>query len=62
MSEEDKNKGEGLITVEEIADRIQVGTDWVYDAVNVDGLPCIKYNARLWRFHWPSVLAWLQKR
>jgi antitoxin (DNA-binding transcriptional repressor) of toxin-antitoxin stability system len=27
-----------------------------------EGLPCCRMNARLWRFHWPTVLAWSQRR
>jgi len=62
MSEADKDKGEALIDVPELADRIGVGVDWVYGAVKDEGLPCIRFDARLWRFHWPTVLAWLQKK
>jgi hypothetical protein len=28
----------------------------------VDGMPVCRLNQRLWRFHWPTVLSWLQKR
>jgi excisionase family DNA binding protein len=62
VSEDQKTRGEGLLSVSEVADRIGVSEPWVRDAVNFDGMPCIRYNARMWRFHWPTVLAWLQKR
>jgi hypothetical protein len=25
-------------------------------------MPCIRLNSRFWRFHWPTVLAWLQRQ
>jgi predicted DNA-binding transcriptional regulator AlpA len=62
MSETDKDRGEGLLTVPELADRCQASQDWVYDQVNCRKMPCIRINARMWRFHWPTVLAWLQKQ
>ena len=62
MSENDKDKGEALITVSEMADRLQCGNDWVYEKVNDGTLPCIKINARFWRFHWPTVLEALKRR
>jgi excisionase family DNA binding protein len=58
----DKDKGESLLTVPELAERIGTSTDWVYDAVNYHGMPCIRLNSRFWRFHWPTVLAWLQRQ
>ena len=62
VSDEAKVKGEALMEVPEVAERIGVKSNWVRHAVNFDGMPCIRYNERLWRFHWPTVLAWLQKR
>ena len=59
---QDKDRGEALLKVPELAGRIGVSCDWVYDAVNTGGMPCIRLNSRLWRFHWPTVLAWLQRQ
>jgi hypothetical protein len=61
-TETDKNRGDALLKVPDLAARIGVSSDWVYDAVNFDGMPCCRLNARFWRFHWPTVLDWLQKR
>jgi len=62
MSEQDKTAGMGMLTVPEMADRLQWSVDKVRDLVNVDGMPCCALNPRMWRFHWPTVLTWLQKR
>ena len=62
MSEQDKTLGFGMLTVAEMADRLDCSTDKVRDLVNIDGMPCSRLNPRMWRFHWPTVLAWLQKR
>jgi predicted DNA-binding transcriptional regulator AlpA len=59
---QDKDKGEALLAVPELAERIGVQPGWVYHAVKFEGMPCIRLNSRFWRFHWPTVLAWLQKR
>lgn len=53
---------EKLLTVEELADRLQYSPDWVRLQVKVGRLPVIKFNRRAWRFHWETVLAALQKR
>jgi excisionase family DNA binding protein len=58
----ENDKGEKLISVAELADRLGFGVDWVYDHVHDGTLPCIKIKSRAWRFHWPTVLAALQKR
>jgi len=60
--EADKNRGDVLLKVPDLANRIGVSRDWIYDAVNYEGMPCCRLNARFWRFHWPTVLDWLQKR
>jgi hypothetical protein len=50
---------EKLLTVDDMAERLQVSPDWILDQVKFWGMPCIKRNARFFRFHWPTVLAWL---
>ena len=62
MDESQKDKGDALLDVQEVAARLKVSSDWVYDAVKYHDLPCFRLNQRLWRFHWPTILAWLQKR
>jgi helix-turn-helix protein len=52
---------ERLLTIEEVAERLQYSVEWVRDRVNEGIIPCIRFNARAWRFHWPSVLSALQK-
>ena len=44
-TETDKNRGDALLKVPELATRIGVSSDWVYDAVNFNGLPCCRLNA-----------------
>jgi excisionase family DNA binding protein len=61
LSPSDKDRGGALLDVSELAVRLSVSKDWVYDAVNYHDLPCVRFNSRLWRFHWPTVLAWLQR-
>lgn len=54
-------EAEKLLTVEQVAERIQMSTDWVLDQVKLGKIPCIRVNARVYRFHWPTVLAALSK-
>ena len=51
-----------MLLVAEMADRLQCSEDKIRALVNIEGMPCSKLNPRMWRFHWPTVLAWLQKR
>ena len=62
MDESQKDKGDALLDVQEVAARLKVSSDWAYDAVKYHNLPRFRLNPRLWRFHWPTMLAWLQKR
>jgi excisionase family DNA binding protein len=50
-----------LLTIEELAERIQYSVDWIREKVKAGVLPAIRFNSRAWRFHWPTVLAALQK-
>lgn len=47
---------ERLLTVAELADRLQYSVDWVRQQVRLGKIPAIRFNARAWRFHWPTVL------
>jgi excisionase family DNA binding protein len=47
---------ERLLTVEEVAERLQYSVDWVRQQVRLGKIPAIRFNARAWRFHWPTVL------
>ncbi len=47
---------ERLLTVEELAERLQYSVDWVRQQVRLGKIPAIRFNARAWRFHWPTVL------
>jgi len=53
--------GERLLTIEELAERLQYSVEWVREQVNMGRIPVIKFNARAWRFHWPTVLATVSK-
>jgi excisionase family DNA binding protein len=50
-----------LLTIGELADRLQYSTDWIREQVRAGRIPVIRFNSRAWRFHWPTVLAALQK-
>ena len=52
---------EQLLTIYELADRLRYKPQWVRDQVRFNGMPVVKFNQRAWRFHWPTVLAWLSK-
>ena len=52
---------ERLLTIQELSARIQFKPQWIRDQVKLGGLPAIKFNKRAWRFHWPTVLAAIQK-
>lgn len=47
---------ERLLTVEELGERLQYSVDWVRQQVRLGRIPAIRFNARAWRFHWPTVL------
>jgi len=47
---------ERLLTLEELAGRLQYSVDWVRQQVRLGRIPAIRFNARAWRFHWPTVL------
>jgi excisionase family DNA binding protein len=61
-TEADKDAGRVLITVDEVAWRLRCAPDTVLLKIKHDGLPCSRFNARLFRFHWPTVLEWTKKR
>jgi len=50
-----------LLTIQELAQRLQYSTDWIRAQVRAGRLPAIRFNARAWRFHWPTVLAALSR-
>jgi excisionase family DNA binding protein len=49
--------GDKLMTIEELADRLQYSVEWVREKVKAGTIPAIKFNSRAWRFHWPTVVA-----
>lgn len=55
QSEED-----GLLTTEEIAQKLKLSVERTRELVKNETIPCIRINSRTWRFHWPTVLAALQ--
>lgn len=50
-----------LLTIEELAERIQLSVEWIREKVQAGIIPAIRFNSRTWRFHWPTVLAALQR-
>ena len=52
---------EKYLTVAQLAEILQLGTKWILNRVKM-GMPCIKLNARTFRFHLPTVQAWLLKQ
>lgn len=50
-----------LLTVEQLAERLQYSPDWVCVQVKRGRIPAIRFNQRAWRFHWPTVLQAIQK-
>lgn len=53
---------EKLLTLEQLAERLQYTPEWVRNQVHLGKIPVIGFNRRAWRFHWPTVLAALQKQ
>jgi len=47
---------ERLLTIKELAQRLQYSADWIRTQVRAGRLPAIRFNRRAWRFHWPTVL------
>ena len=52
---------EKLLTINEVATLVGYTAAWVRQKVNAGVIPAIRFNSRAWRFHWPSVLAALQR-
>jgi hypothetical protein len=52
---------ERQLTIEQLAQRLQYSVDWIRGQVRAGPLPAIRFNRLAWRFHWPSVLAALQR-
>jgi hypothetical protein len=52
---------ERLLTIEQLSERIQYSAEWIRLQVRLGRIPAIRFNARAWRFHWPTVLHALQK-
>lgn len=53
--------GERLLTIQQVAERLQYSVQWVREQVKLGRIPVIAFNSRAWRFHWPTVIAALQK-
>jgi hypothetical protein len=51
---------ERLMTVSELAGQLRYSPGWVRARVRTGEIPCIRFNSRAWRFHWPTVLAALK--
>jgi excisionase family DNA binding protein len=47
---------EKLLTIEELAERLQYSVKWIRQQVRLGRIPAIRFNERAWRFHWPTVL------
>ncbi len=56
-----QTSGDRLLTLEELANRLQLSMDTTRDHVNAGQIPLIRLNSRTWRFHWPTVLAAMKK-
>jgi excisionase family DNA binding protein len=54
------NVTERLMTVSELASQLRYSPGWVRERVRAGEIPCIRFNSRAWRFHWPTVLAALK--
>lgn len=52
-----------ILTPEELAKRLKVGRDWVYNRTRSDGrykpIPCLRIG-RMLRFYWPDVCTWME--
>ena len=56
LSDEEK-----LIDTAEMAVRLKAAPNFVREQVILGRIPCIRFNARTWRYHWPTVLKALQQ-
>ena len=59
---QNKSVNDELLTINELAARVKYSAQWVRHQVKYHGMPCVRFNQRAWRFHWPTVLAWLNDR
>jgi hypothetical protein len=65
MSEDCSIEAEDLLTPQELAERLQVGLNWVYEKRRSRGehsgrpLPVLRCGRYL-RFYWPDVCEWLR--
>jgi excisionase family DNA binding protein len=51
-----------LMTVEQVAEYLQVSTKWVYTEVKEGTLPGMKLGDRMWRFKKSALEAWLEQQ
>lgn len=65
MSKENTLDPSDILTPDELAKRLKVGVDWVYEKSRSRGrhgdnpLPCLRVGRYL-RFAWPDVVAWMR--
>ena len=50
-----------LLTTDELADRLGMGVEWIYEQVQKNRLHPFKLSKRDWRWHWETVLKDLEK-
>jgi hypothetical protein len=53
--------GEKLPAIGQLAERLQLSVETIRAKVRAGIIPAIRINAWVWRFHWETVLAALQK-
>ena len=58
--EREKDSGLLLLT-EEVAEKLRVNVQWIYDQVKLGRLHPFRLSRRDWRWHWETVLADLKK-
>jgi predicted DNA-binding transcriptional regulator AlpA len=58
----DAENDDRLITVEELAKRLGYTVKWVLAQMKAGVIPVIRFSARAWRYHWPTVLPALNRR
>jgi hypothetical protein len=51
-----------LIEIQALGKKMKLSPKTIRRLVKYEGLPCCIINSRVWRFHWPTVLAWSQQR
>lgn len=63
MRKSEKSIDEPLLSVQELADRLGVGTMWIYIRTaktgTRGGIPHLKAG-RLLRFRWSEIIAWME--